>query len=284
MKSQHPSRLLSAARCLPLTAAMLFCSCSEGKPAPEAKLSVAATYNALSDALGECEDKKRECRDATDCDETDLEACEATFRECREAARPAKEAMREAASACRDTYESCKEAAGDDEAAREACRDEREVCMSATRPPKPPCHAALDECLEVARATEPALEPEAPAEPADDAGVDDPACKPHRHPRMRSAAEEACHQTAHACIETEKAAKPLVQPPKCGPKPPHLRDGGVEPPPPPAAGTNASPRGRGRGPAAGAPAPREDEHPLPPHCRGGQKPPPPPAAGAEARY
>jgi len=266
MKSQHPGRLLSAARCLPLTAALLICSCSDAEPAPAATLSVGATYDALAKALDACEDEKRACRDATGCEEAELEVCEAAFRECREAARPARDAMREAARACRDGYETCKEVAAEDEVARDACRGERDICMAASRPPKPPCHAALDACLDAARASEPASEPD------NDAGVGDEACKPRRRRHTRSEAEEACHEAAHACIEAEKAAKPPVDPPKCGPKHRPRPDGGVESLPPTAAD----------GPAAGGKAPRDDEHPLPPHCRAQRRASPPPAAGEAA--
>jgi hypothetical protein len=237
MRSLHPDMRACALRCLPLIAAIITSNCTQSpKPAASAapELTVATAYEALEGALDDCEKAKRECSEASSCEASELQACEATFKDCREAARPAEEAMREAERACHEAQRACNEAATT-EADREACREEHDVCHP--HAPKPPCHAALDACLDAAREADRAARgdagepPPAPPPPAHEGPGREPppiegdrrlpecdappAPRPHHH----SDAEEACHEQAHECMIAEMEANPPAAHPKCPPRP-----------------------------------------------------------------
>jgi hypothetical protein len=213
-------------------------------------LTVGSAYAALSAKMKDCEDAKRACRTAADCDSQKLAVCEEGFHSCRDQARTAEEALHEATHACRDAEETCLSTAAD-HSAEEACHQQHHTCMEALKPPEPPCHAELEACLEGARAADAAdgandtdgAVPMEPPPPHDGGMAGEPMKpRPHAHrPRPESAREAACHDQLRTCMMNEMPPPPA---PRCEPPPPppHEEPKGapMEPPPPP----------HGAGPAA----------------------------------
>jgi hypothetical protein len=216
--------------------------CSSQHVADGATPSVGTAYAALSAKTKECEQAKRACKDAADCDPTQLAACEQDFHVCREQARAEEQALHEATHACRTSEEECLDAAADRDAEK-ACHEQHHACMEASRPPEPPCHAALKVCLDAARAADEAdgvmedsaegdaaAEPPPPPPSADGGLMMEPprghgSMGPgmhHRHHRPESPREAACHDELRSCMMDEMPPPP---PPRCEPPPP--------PPPPP---------------------------------------------------
>jgi hypothetical protein len=219
-------------------------------------LTVGSAYAALSVKMKDCEDAKRACRTAADCDSQKLAVCEQDFHSCRDQARAAEEALHEATHACRVAEETCLSTAAD-HSAEEACHQQHHTCMEALKPPEPPCHAELEACLDAARAADAAdaangtggaapTEPPPPPPPPPHDGMAGAPMKPPpppHHARPESAREAACHDQLRTCMMNEMPPPP----PRCEPPPPPhdgMAGAPMEPPPPPPHGT------AGTGPAA----------------------------------
>lgn len=140
-----------------------------------------------------CERIKHECFVTAHCDASLRAACESAFHACEEPVRAERERVH---ALCHAERESC-EAVATDEADHHACHVAEHRCTLPVEPPEAICRIEALECRWAAGI------PDMPPPPRDP-----PAAGP-------SAAEHACRDAEHDCVEARR-----VHIPHCAPLPP----------------------------------------------------------------
>ncbi len=117
---------------------------------PSADNGVAASYQALAGALGNCRQTAAQCMQQAAGDTTQVQACKDAYSSCVDQAQAARQQLEQAIAACFSAARDCKAQDGG-AGTRAACREQLRSCVQSNLPPPPPlppCLQALQQCVQ----------------------------------------------------------------------------------------------------------------------------------------